>query len=207
MKKTGSLNDDIEKYKEILRHSAKLERDIPPRSVVGSHKKARVSKRKTKLKKTKNIEVGIPRPQYGGPYRQANADEEDKSKNLGEISVSVKKLALDSENSYSTLEVKLPAASLASRAVTFKEKVTTQNLYSSMVEKIRDASNDIDFGMAWRLLPKNIYQEKKRFSLENSGADKLLWQMQTAAFSDDIDLFFRQISGKPVENAHSLPLI
>lgn len=76
-----------------------------------------------------------------------------------------------------------------------------------MVEKIRDASDDIDFGMMWRLLPKNIEAEKQRFRVESPEADKLVWQMQTAVFSDDIDLFFRQISGRAVESIHTLPLV
>lgn len=220
--KTSSLNEDIEKFQEILAKSAELEKDIPPRSIFDCQKRARVAKRK--LTRLKN--VSIPRPQYGGPKmmeEKAKQTVDDKKRSGNEIkrrmgartrsrSHMEKKTGSPSSLKGIATAKKLPSpllstAPLSEKAVTFQEKVVTQNLYSTLMEKIRDASDDIDFGMLWRLLPKNIEVERSRFKVENEEGDKLLWKMQTAAFSDDIDLFFRQISGRLLDTAQSLPLV
>lgn len=221
--KTSSLHEDIEKFQEILAKSAELEKDIPPRSIFDCQKRARVAKRK--LTRLKN--VSIPRPQYGGPKMieektKQTVEGTKKSDNEMKRRVGARTRSRShmerKTRSPSSLKVpstakKLPSvpllstAPLSEKAVTFKEKVVTQNLYSALIEKIRDASDDIDYGMLWRLLPKNIEVEKNRFNVENEEGDKLLWKMQTAAFSDDIDIFFRQISGRPLDTAQSLPLV
>jgi len=218
--KTATLHEDIQKYQQILTKSEELEKDIPPRSVFDCQKRARVTKRK--LIKLKN--APIPRPQFGGPKVintkvKKSVVEAVKSEKVHQKRSSIRtrsrsKLAeLVLETSLkSQLEAKVqvkkaPIKPLSAKAITFENKVMAGNLYSELVEKIRDASNDIDFGMLWKLLPKNIDLEKEKFNVENKEADKLLWKMLTAAFSDDIDLFFRKISGWPLDNAQSLPLV
>lgn len=230
--KTSSFQEDLHKFQEILTRSAELEKDIPPRSVYDCQKRARVAKRKLKLKNGK-----IPRPQYGGPRikeetvkqtvkekknngkkatkrfscevnRRSGVRTRSKSKKGEKVVESETQKKIESESDVRLKVAKqFPLKSLRERAVHFEDKVVTQNLYSALVEKIRDASDDIDFGMLWRLLPKNIAVERASFNVENKEADKLLWTTQAAAFSDDIDLFFRQISGWPLENTQSLPLV
>lgn len=228
--KTSSFQEDLHKFQEILTRSAELEKDIPPRSVYDCQKRARGAKRKLKLKNGK-----IPRPKYGGPrikgetvkqtvkekknhgkkVTKRSSSELNRGTGVRTRSKSKKGEKVDDSETHKKIESDLrlkmakqfPSKSLRERAVTFEDKVVTQNLYSALVEKIRDASDDIDFGMLWRLVPKNIAVERASFSVENKEADKLLWTTQAAAFSDDIDLFFRQISGWPLENSQSLPLV
>lgn len=214
MRKPDSISEDLLRYQEILGQSEELEKDIPPKSDLGRQKRPRVGRKRTRQRKLKNDHTKLPRPCYGKPIGSGKGKSDRQksprsrtSRNLrssgapGEQDIQANKLA------DSTTTPACASAKLADKATSFQDKISLESLYDTMIEMVRDSSKDIDFGMLLRLLPKNIELEKRRFQVENTEAEKLLWNMQRAMFSDDIDMFFRQISGRPVGVANSIPLI
>lgn len=82
-------------------------------------------------------------------------------------------------------------AVLKAKARSFEEQVSVQNTYDAMIALIKSRHNDIDYGLAQGLAPKNIEYESKRFS--GSLGPDVEWP-QATFFADDIDDVFRALS-------------
>lgn len=211
MRKPDQANEDLIQYQELLKRSDELELDIPPRNDVKLQKKGKVGKKRAKLRKLKKSQPEPPKHHHN--YSIFKKREE---KSAGKVAVKVEDEAPKRKLRSSAKEVEVPVVLTKSNysipkftksPTTFHDKVSIDNLYESMIELIRNSSADIDFGMLLGFLPKNIEYEKRKFQVENQEAERLLWNMQRATFSNDIDTFFRQISGRPIEGSSEVPLV
>lgn len=207
MRKPDQANEDLIRYQELLKRSDELELDIPPRNDVKLQKKGKIGKKRAKLRKVKKSQPEPPKHHHNYSIFKkreettaAKVEDDATKRRLRSSAKEVEVPVVLTKPNYSIPKfTKLPT--------TFHDKVSIDNLYESMIELIRNSSAEIDFGMLLGFLPKNLEYEKRRFQVENQEAERLLWNMQRATFSNDIDTFFRQISGRPIEGSSDVPLV
>lgn len=77
------------------------------------------------------------------------------------------------------------------KATSFHDKLSLQLSYSLMIEQIRGHAESIDFGLAQRLLPKNIAHESAKFDISLLAPPL---RQGPSLYSDDIDLFLRLLN-------------
>lgn len=212
----SSLQDDLSKYREIVRRSKELEKDIPPRLASVSRRKPTGKKRgSTKAKR------GVKQEEGDQVKEEEHASEKiDEGIRLEGYIDRIRKVRPSMARPGTTRKKPMPvptkdsASFLRTKATTFEHKVSVENSYENMVRMARGlcASGDIDLGLSFRLLPKLVDVERNRYQIPNPEADRLLAAVENrnAMISADLDDLFRKWSDLPCssdQSMHSLPLI
>lgn len=207
-----TLLQDIAKY-ELLIARNDLEDDIPPKRASRKEKPKRIVKQASKTKqsepKTKKITKSqknqiLLQPSYSG-RPLAVVSELARSTSQKRQTRSTKK-RIDKENRMVNFKKfnlnRNPERSFLWKSVancdrgrqSFEQLVSAENTYESLIETIRKRADDIDFGLLCHFLPKNLDVEKQKFSVDFE-VDRSQLYPKGFSFSDDIDNFFKQISG------------
>ncbi|KAM9926703.1 hypothetical protein OXX80_010512 [Metschnikowia pulcherrima] len=92
-------------------------------------------------------------------------------------------------------------------ARSFEQKVSVQTNYNQMIKTVRENADGIDFGLSWKILPKNLGKERERFHFDHE-ADRIMFHQSGSILSGDIDFYFRHLGQTFSEtNARNVPLV
>lgn len=206
----NSLQDDLTTYQEIVKRSKELEKDIPPRFSTSARRKSLGKKRGPKVKRGKVVKEEVTE-EVRELAKQLAGERVPRAR---KPVVPMTRPSFMARPTPIAVRTRDSASFLRSKVHTFEHQVCTNNSYDDMVRMARGlcASGEVDFGLALRLLPKRVEVERKRYTVRNQEADRLLEAVEAreALVSNDLDELFRKWSDMPVspgENMHALPLI
>lgn len=218
-----TLLQDIANYKLLLARSD-LENDIPPKRASRKEKLKKVVKQTSKTiqrgcrtKKSSKMQKDqiLLKPSYSGRLlavvsvlasqtsqkRQTRSTKKRIEKENKRVNF--KKIELN-RNPERSLLWKSVAESVKTQQ-SFEQKVSADNTYESLIETIRKRADDVDFGLLCNFLPKNLDMEKQKFNVDFE-VDRSQLYPKGLSFSDDIDNFFKQISGS-LTKEEMIPLV
>lgn len=220
------LLEDIANYQRLLQRTD-LENDIPPRRYSGtvtvkpkaqrdlSEKKKKPMTKKSRAESpvlllqrptfTGKPMVEHPNPKPKAPTRQTRRQARivQKKKDQDDCLRKVNKFVL---RKHKTL-LWLNAVNASNHSSSFQQRVLTRHTYEQMIKCIRERVDDIDFGLLSRFLPKNLELESQRFHIDYPADYEQLYS-RGSVFSDDIDQFFKQLSGSiPKSDPSFIPLV
>lgn len=206
------VQEDIRRYQELLRRESELERDIPPRRTgrsLGRKKGPKgtksVAKRSTMVKKEEEeLELTpekkpksaflLVKPQFKYSKPREATTKRPQYKHSGGIL-----LVTDKKNIQS-----------------FSTKVLVENSYQDLIKMIRnnmgskECGGNLDIGMKWNLMAKNIDYETDRFLIDCNQEKEFIMKETEPVFSygDVIDSFFQTIKEDLQEyHPRNVPLV
>lgn len=218
-----TLLQDIANYELLLARNDLVD-DIPPKRaskkerpkrVVKQTPKTKQSERKTKKSTKAPKEQILLKPTYSGRPLAAVSEEvpqtpqkrqtrsskkrTDKEKKIANVQRFELRRSLEKSDLWKSV------AECDASQQSFEQRVSASNTYESLIETIRKRADDIDFGLLCHFLPKNLNLEKQRFKV-GFEVDRSHLYPRGFSFSDDIDNFFKQISGSSSKE-QMIPLI
>lgn len=185
------MNEDLKKYEEIVKRCENLD-DLPPRRI-------------KRLEKAVPEKVEIRKPQVTRPGKQRAAKKQPKVHKNNTLDT--KKPALKKPSfihkALTPKDKKIPPETLRKKAHSFENQFMVNNSYEKMIAILKDSDKDtVDFGMLWKLLPKNLEYENKRFTFEQNDSELLsvMRSQKGLPFSEDIDRFLQQLDDSMASN-------
>lgn len=171
------MDEDKQKYLEIVQKCEMLD-DLPPRRL----KKIEKPPKKAAPKKARAKRA----------TRKATKPESSKKESKTEKTTGIKKPSY--YHKVQEHKKKSPNEFLKKKAQSYEDHFLVNNSYEKMIETLKNAGTEsIDFGMLWKLLPKNLEFENNRFSLEQNdkGLRSFIQSQKGHPFSADIDRFLQ----------------
>lgn len=247
LKERSDLDDDLLRYKELLKRADELEKDIPQRRV-GKRRATQTRPKSTKeqppkrVKREKKVKSEPQEPNLSladqpslrtrsrrTRSQTAQVKIEENEERIVREEVEVKKERQEKRRVQrhespklelpcpprpkfrgAPLSIKkehVPPTFLRLKVQNYEDHLLVSLSYSDLVRIVKeDGGKSVDFGMLLNLLPKNVAYEKKRFAYDHTSELDLLLDRRLS-FSDDIDRFFRLLSGNSDSKVASVPLV